>query len=234
MTRIGIVTGLAFEARALERAARRTSVADRVRIHCAGPGPARARAAAEHLLAQGTGLLLSAGLAGGLDPALAPGDALLAEAVIAPDGARYDADAARLDMTMRVLGDVEGVRRGVLLGSGTPVTSPVEKARLYRDTGAHAVDMESHAVAAVAAAAAVPFLALRVLADPAHQAIPAAALAGMRADGRVDPWPVMRAMLGRPAMCAGMLRLSRQSRVARRRLGCLGERLLARLVGPGL
>ena len=234
MTRIGIVTGLAFEAATLARAARRAGVPDRVRVLCAGPGPARAAAAARQLVAGGVDLVLSAGLAGALDPALAAGDAILAETVIAADGRRYDADGAALAAAAHALAGAGSVRTGRLAGADAPVTSSAAKRRLHEESGARAVDMESHAVAAAAAEAGLPFLALRVVADPASQAIPPAALAGMRADGTVRPWPLVRAMLTRPTLWAGMLRLGRQSRVARRRLGALGERLLPALVALGL
>ena len=234
MTRIGIVTGLAFEARALAQAARRAGVADRVQVLSAGPGAARARCAAERLLAADIDLVLSAGLAGGLDPALAPGDAVLAETVIAPDGTRCAVDAAALDAAMEALDGTGRVRTGLLMGSDVPVLSTAEKRALHAATRALCVDMESHAVARMAAEADVPFLALRIIADPADQAIPPAALEAMRADGRVDPWPVVRAMLSAPRLVPDLMRLSRQSRVARRRLGRLGERLLVRLAVPGL
>ncbi len=230
MVKVGVVTGLAFEAATLARAARRAGVADRVQVLCAGPGPACAGGAAERLIAEGVGLLLSAGLAGGLDPALAPGDAVLAETVIAPDGTRYRADAAALEAAVRTLAGDARTRTGLVAGVDAPVTSPAAKHRLHDASGALCVDMESHAVAMVAASEAdVPFLALRVIADPAHQTIPTAALAGMRADGTMRPWPVVRAMLSAPHLVPDLMRLSRQSRAARRRLGRLGERLLPAL-----
>ncbi len=229
MVKVGIVTGLAFEAATLTRAARRAGVPDRVHVLCVGPGPAGAGAAAARLIAAGVELLLSAGLAGALDPALATGDALLATTVIAADGARHDADGTALAAAAHALADTAGVRTGLLAGADAPVASIAEKGRLHEESGALCVDMESHAVAAAAAEAGLRFLALRVVADPASRAIPSAALAGMRADGSMRPWPVIRAMLARPALAAEMLRLGRESRAARRRLGALGERLLPAL-----
>ncbi len=94
MTELGVVTGLAFEARLIEKAfARRRSAMPR--LACAGPGPERARAAAARLAAEGAQVLVSFGLCGGLDPALAAGDLVLAEAVIVAPGQAIETDAAR-------------------------------------------------------------------------------------------------------------------------------------------
>ena len=69
MTRFGVVTGLAVEARLIEKAFVREPRAAPALI-CAGPGPERARAAAARLAAAGADTLVSFGLCGGLDPAL--------------------------------------------------------------------------------------------------------------------------------------------------------------------
>ena len=52
------------------------------------------------------------------------------------------------------------------------IASPETKQRLHANTGALACDMESHAVAAAAEEAGVPFLVIRAVADPVGQAIP--------------------------------------------------------------
>src|SRR5256885_9970689 len=49
------------------------------------------------------------------------------------------------------------------------------KAALRLETGAAAVDMESHIAAAYAAEFELPFAALRVISDPASRALPALA-----------------------------------------------------------
>ena len=52
--------------------------------------------------------------------------------------------------------------------------------RLHQQTGAIAVDMESHVVADAAARHGVPVAAIRVVIDPAERTIPRSALAGTR------------------------------------------------------
>ena len=58
-----------------------------------------------------------------------------------------------------------------------PITGAAAKAATRRETGAVAVDMESSAVAEVAAASHVPFMAIRVIVDTALDAIPASVTA---------------------------------------------------------
>ena len=60
---------------------------------------------------------------------------------------------------------------------------PQEKRALYLETGALAVDMESHIVARIGAARGLPVAAIRVITDPARRALPQAALAAVRPNG---------------------------------------------------
>ncbi len=94
MTDVGVVTGLAFEARLIEKAFAREARAAPAFV-CSGPGSERAQAAAAKLLAAGTRVLVSFGLCAGLDPALKAGDLMLAEAVIGASGRAIRTDAER-------------------------------------------------------------------------------------------------------------------------------------------
>ena len=60
-----------------------------------------------------------------------------------------------------------GDRDGSLLTSPAVDGAPADKAALFRSTGAAAVDMESFAVAEVASAHRLPFIAVRVIVDRA-------------------------------------------------------------------
>lgn len=222
--RIGIVTGLAFEAETLRAAASRAGLGDRVRVLSHGPGRAPARAAAAELAGSGVSLLISAGLAGGLAPDIGVGDVILAGAVLGAAGERLDCLGLPADI------DAAGPRRGLLAEALAPVASPAAKRDLHAASGALGVDMESYGVGLGARAAGLPFFALRAVSDPFDQAIPAAALAGMRADGSVAIGPVLAGLARRPAALGELIALGRQSRIAREALGGFGERLLRRLV----
>lgn len=176
-------------------------------------------------------MLLSLGLAGGLDPACATGDAVLADAVRNADNRRLPTDPALRAAAAEALEHCGAVACGEILTSTAPAASPAAKRAFFRETGAIAVDMESFGVAEAAHAGGAPFLALRVIADPADQEIPLAALAGMGEDGRTRVWPVLRAAITQPHILPDLVRLARQSRAAQSRLGRLGEVLFARLAG---
>ena len=223
MSGIGIVTGLNAEARILRRI---PNLAPE-RLACAGASTARARAAAERLAAAGATGLLSFGVAGGLTPELPPGSLVLAEAVV-EDGEPRAASAGWHAAVLAVAGPGLALRAGTLAGSDRPLTSAADKARLHRTSGALAVDMESHAVAAVAAARGLPFLALRAVADPADRSIPAAALGAIGPDGRSRLGPVLAGLARRPWELPALLALNDAFRQA---LGAL-ERAVTELEAP--
>ena len=75
---IGVITGLAAEAATLPE--------DDFWIAVSAADPARAAQAADAMVAGGVTLLVSYGLAAGLDPRFGPGALLLPETVIAHEG----------------------------------------------------------------------------------------------------------------------------------------------------
>ncbi len=212
---IGVVTGLKSEIAVLEAAWK----GDAFAYFAAGGSAARAAEAARRMATQGATLLISAGVAGALDPAARPGDLVLAGAVIAPDGRSYGADTAWRGKIAATLGPGARWDAPKILGNDAAVLNVRVKADLFRRTGAVAVDMESHGLAAAAASAGIPFIVLRVIADPAERAIPEAALAGMKPDGSVDPVAVLLRLFPTPWKLPGLLRLAAESRQAHEALG---------------
>jgi adenosylhomocysteine nucleosidase len=222
--RLGIVTGTRIEAACLV-------ADDAVRTACSGADAARARDLATRLLAEGCAALASIGTAGGLDEALAPGAVVIADSVIAADGAHFAADPRwRAALAERLTAGGMGVNTALIAGSDAAVPDGVEKRRLRQEIGAACCDMESHAVAAVAAASCVPFIAVRAVADPAALALPQAALAAVDPDGALRLGALAAALLARPGDIGDMIRLARASRMALRslrRVAALGGPLLA-------
>jgi adenosylhomocysteine nucleosidase len=207
--RVGFVTGLAAEAR----------VAARLGMAEAGGGmPAGAAAAAERLLARGATALVSFGLCGGLDPALAPGDLVVSARVIG-EGLHALADPA----LSQALG---GGADGATFAATGPVATATGKAALAA-RGAVAVDLESGEVARAALRASVPFAVLRAVCDPAGFDLPPAALLALGADGRIAAGPLARSLLARPSQIPALLRLARAAAAARaallRRVGDVGR-----------
>ena len=70
MSIVGIVTGLAFEARIVEDALRALPPEQRPFVSCRGLGRAAAQAAAHDLLARGVSALMSFGVAAGTSSAV--------------------------------------------------------------------------------------------------------------------------------------------------------------------
>jgi len=220
---IGIITGTRPEQACLSALVRSGAAA----VACSGASAAGAEAAARRLAADGCRALASVGTAGGLDPALAPGTVIVCDGVCPPDGGTIALpDGGWTDRLAAGLaaGGI-AVRRGCLLGSDRPLFGPVEKARAFTDTGALAVDMESHAVACVAGQGGLPWIALRAVADPAGFALPRAAARAIRADGTVDLTRLIWGLTCHPGQIGGFLALagfSRKALGALRRVAALG------------
>ena len=201
------ITGLEAEARIV----RGRGFAVRV----TGARPERAAALVAALLAEGASALLSFGIAGALAPGLASGTILLPRRVLGEAGDALAADTAwhaRVQAALRARGI--GAVEDDLLGARVIVAASAAKAALHRRTGAIAVDLESGIVAAAAARAGVPFLALRAVVDPAGFTLPPAALIGIDETGRAAVLPVLRSVLRRPGQSAALLRLALHTRRA--------------------
>ncbi len=215
--RIVAVTGLAIEAR--------IAGGQGVRTIAAGGDRRRLESALEREFSRGVTAIISIGIAGGLVATLKPGSWVIADAVVTRT-ARWPVDAAWA-MTMRQR--LRGAVRGDLVGMDTVVASPAEKRALGAETGAIAVDTESHVVAEFAATHGIPFVAFRVIADPLARAIAPAAIRGMRPDGSVNPRAVLGAVARAPRQLPALLRNAVDARKAFRALS-RGRRLL----GSGL
>ena len=86
------------------------------------------------------------------------------------------------------------------------------------DTGAAAVDMESATVARACVDAAIPFMALRVILDPADLNLPRSAMEGFTGTGETDSLTVMKSTMRRPNEIIPMVRLAISDHKARKAL----------------
>lgn len=202
--RIGVLTGLAAEARLARRADWLVAVG--------GGTEAGAALAARALLAQGATKLVSLGLAGGLDPSLAAGTVLVADSVLV-GARRYASDPA-----LAAWARATPCAGGTLFGVARPVASAAEKALLFGRTGAAAVDLESGPLAKAAGEAGLPFAAVRVICDPAWRSLPPASLAALNEAGAIEGRALLAALRREPAQLARLLALARDAIAARRAL----------------
>lgn len=185
-----------------------------------GARPAAAERAAETMAQDGVATLLSWGLAGGLCPDLGSGELVVANAVIAPDGAVWK------------IGDVAALqcRRGMLAGTDTVVLEPASKAALAQDTGAIAVDMETHRVAAVATRRGIQCFAVRAISDPSVRALPPIVQTAVGPDGRPKIGTVIKAFLRRPYDLPALLHAKRDSDLGLRTLSASAETVIPALM----
>jgi adenosylhomocysteine nucleosidase len=142
--------------------------------------------------------VISFGVAGGLDPSLKSGDVVVATEVVAGDARWLAGLALNEELIANVAMGRRRVVRGGLAGAEEVVAAQARKAALWIQTGASAVDMESHIAAAYADEAGLPFAALRVISDPAHRALPALARNALKPNGEIDLRKVLRGVARNP------------------------------------
>ncbi len=169
--------------------------------------------------------MISFGVAGGLAPDLRPGDWIVGSSIID----LVTSHATDFALSRRLLNAVPEAEYAPIAGVDAPLLDPAAKHAYHRKLGAAAVDMESHLVARFARARGLAFGAIRVVIDPAHRAVPASALAGMRPNGETDLKAVLRQLLTSPRQVGQLARVSVDALAARRALF-----KLRRLLGPGL
>jgi hopanoid-associated phosphorylase len=179
----------------------------------------------ERALRAGAGAVLSFGVCGGLDPTLGAGACVVATGVVG-DGERLSSDP---QWRGRLAAALPGAVLGDLAGRTVPVTDRAAKHDLHRATGAAGVDLESLLAAQLAARWGVPFAAVRTVSDPAHRAVPEAALAGFGPDGDPDVAAVLRALAAAPWELPAVLRTALEAEAAFRSLVRCRQ-----LLGPGL
>ena len=165
MQSIGILVALPDEARTLIR--RRLSFESLTPLPqghwlaVSGAGPDAAERHAQTLVAKGVCGLISWGCAAALHEALAPGSLLLPGHILSDRGESHRADPEWHARVKAVLELQHAPRTEILIESPKVVASSAEKESLHQASGAYSVDMESAAVARVAATRNLPFLVVR-------------------------------------------------------------------------
>jgi adenosylhomocysteine nucleosidase len=233
MARLGIVAALTREAEGLGRRVPRAGgiaeLSDDVLLAVSGMGPRRARAAGQALLGRGVDALLSWGMAGALDPALASGTLLLPERVVAAQGLEMPVDAEWQARLRHGVGELVPICFMPLAESPKVLATPRAKQSLRERTGAACVDMESAALAGLAREADVRFLVVRAVADSAGVTLPGGVLNALEEDGTLPAGRLLAGLLSRPGEWVDLLRLARGFARARATLT-----LVARRAGPAL
>jgi hypothetical protein len=139
-------------------------------------------------------LVISAGLAGALDPSLACGDVVI------------DAQANGINLPR-----APGVRFGTIHTSDTLVTTAAQKAALFQQTSALAVDMETAPLRRLAECHNTRFIAVRGISDRADEAIDAQIPSLLDPLGRPRATAVAGMLARRPWLLPQLLRLKANS-----------------------
>ncbi len=211
-----VVVGMAFEAR--------IAAGPGIKVICSGDGQNLA-ASLRKGIAAGCAGLISFGVAGGLAPKLRAGTCVVGSAVIA-DNVRLPTDR---EWSRKLLATMPGAVQGALLGVSRPVKTTMAKRVLHQETGAIAVDMESHVVAQAAADHGLPMAAIRVIINSAALTLPEAAVRSIRPDGTTDFISLLRGVMRRPREIPPLLRIALHAQAARASL-----RRGRELLGPSL
>lgn len=222
MQSIGILVALPDEGRTLIR--RRLSFESLTPLPgghwlaVSGAGPEAAERHAQSLASQGIAGLISWGCAAALHDTLSPGTLLLPERIRCVEGFEHAVDSHWHAAAKRILGAHHAPLTETLIESSVVVASAKDKRSLHETSGAFAVDMESAAVARVAASSALPFLVIRSVADPARLDFPPALLKALNPRGDVRMGALLAGLLQKPRAIPELMTLGRHFSAAMKTL----------------
>ena len=185
-----LITGLEFEANLARKAGKDQD--EPIVVGVCGLGAPFADKAVADAKAAGARGIISFGVCGGLDPALPAGGVVLPKTILAP--AEIPVNPDWRDRLHKKLAKQYDIADGSILTVTETVTSVEEKAEFFARTGACAVDMESGVLAVEAAKQGLAFIAVRVIHDPATQAIPAAFADIINPQGQMDVWKLVKGL----------------------------------------
>ncbi len=191
---------------------------EKVSVFHTGVGEKACRARIEPFLdSRRFDLLISSGFAGGADPSLTAGDLLLAENFSDP---QLLARAQTLLVS----------RVGRLVTAARVIESSDDRARLAREQGAAAVDMETEWIARACAARKIPILSLRVISDTAAAPLPLPPTVLFDLERQeTSPLKLASHLIKHPTHVMRLIRFARQIDAARKNLGAALYELIATL-----
>ncbi|MGP8202307.1 MAG: hypothetical protein ACLQU4_22735 [Limisphaerales bacterium] len=155
--------------------------------------------------------VITAGFAGGLNPALKCGTVVYDQdfdAGFGPELENLGAVSAKFHCHRRVAITAE------------------EKAALWKETGADAVEMESSVIRTICRECHIPSATVRVISDDATQDLPLDFNALMTSEDRINYLKLLGAVLSRPGRIPKLIEFQRQTLGAARKLGAVLEDLL--------
>lgn len=240
--KIAIITAMPEESRAALKAAghRKKSLVSGRKRFCSqmaghdivlvegGMGLLNAGWAAMALATEAPDLMISAGFAGAVLPGLRVGDVVMAEQVLQWEGSGFEEIEVGF-FGLNGIASALGVARGTFISCNEILEKHALAARLPASAVNPLLEMETAAVARVAAAQGIPFLAIRSISDSADEELGFSIDEFCDESMRIRPARVLATILARPRIVPQLIRLARTSRVAAASLATAMERMLREL-----
>lgn len=170
-----------------------------------GTGPAQAEALGQALLQRGIEGLVSWGCAAALSPRLQTGDLLLPETVMDEADTPHRVHVA-WHREIRAQLSIPPCEE-LLMASARLIAAPSDKRALHLRTGAAALDMESGALARLAAHSGLPFVVIRSVSDEAGTPLPAPVLGALSERGEVQMARLLGGLIKTPSALPDLIRL---------------------------
>jgi hypothetical protein len=202
--RVGVLTGLAAEAKLLARC---VALGDSLLVHRTGADPGRARIEAERLATAGARALISFGLAGGIDPARRPGDLIIADRVVLPGGRVVETDA---EWRASLLASAPGARLGAIAGTDRMLASAADKSRCSLRRGPPPPTWRATSWRSPPSGPACRCSWCAPSATRLGRNVASVALVPLREDGTVRFGAVSRALCAKPSEWPAVLALARE------------------------
>jgi len=176
-------------------------------VVCGGIGAESARRAAEAAIVKySPEIIISAGVAGALVPELHVGETIFPALIIdSQDGSRHETAIKNAPVANTPLGRTTVV-------SSPQISGTAQKQQLAKSYGAHAVDMESAAVARAAMTHNLPFLAIKSISDEYDFEMPE--MAHFIRNGQFHEKRFALHVALRPWLWFRVLRLARNTKIA--------------------
>jgi adenosylhomocysteine nucleosidase len=240
--KIVIITAMPDESRAVLKAAghcRKSLLSGRKR-YCSqiagheivlvegGMGMLNAGWAAMALATENPELMISAGFGGAVLPGLGVGDVVMAQQLLQWGAGGFEEIAVGF-FGLNAIAASLGLTRATFISCNEIQDKRSLAARLPVSAVNPVLEMETAAVARVAAAHGIPFLALRSISDPADEELDFTIDEFCDAQMRIRPIKVFATILARPRIIPQLIRLARSSRVAAASLAIAMERLLTKI-----
>ncbi len=191
-----------------------------------GMGMLNAGWAAAALAAEGADLMISAGFGGAVLEGLGVGEVVMARQVLHWSGSGLEEVAVGF-YGLNAVADTLSLRLATFVSCDQILNKRDLALRLPPQATNPVVEMESAAVARVAASHGIPFLAMRAISDPWDEEMDFTIDEFCDDSMRIRPARVLATILRRPRIIPQLVRLARTSRVAAGGLARGMERLLA-------